>query len=121
MKFHQLPNGARFEYQGKVYVKTSPVVATAEEGGGQRLIPRSAVLKPVSDSSAKPPASATLGLDPDVVMAALAQFHDTCARILEEVCPADRRDAVGAALDDAARSLVEALSENREGPGYWRR
>ena len=36
--------GARFEYEGVVYVKTGPLTASSEEGG-QRIIPRYAILK----------------------------------------------------------------------------
>jgi hypothetical protein len=45
MKIHQLPDGARFEYEGAEYVKTGPMFATGN--GGQRLIPRYAVLNPL--------------------------------------------------------------------------
>jgi hypothetical protein len=34
MKFQQFPLGARFEFEGKVYVKSGPISATAETGGG---------------------------------------------------------------------------------------
>jgi hypothetical protein len=43
MKIHQLPPGARFEYEGEEYVKTGPLLGTGK--GGQRLIPKYAVLK----------------------------------------------------------------------------
>lgn len=49
MKIHQLPMGARFEYEGQTYVKTGPLLGAG--AGGQRLIPKYAVLK-VPDGSA---------------------------------------------------------------------
>ena len=36
--------GARFEYEGVVYFKTGPLTASSE-AGGQRIIPRHAVLR----------------------------------------------------------------------------
>jgi uncharacterized protein (DUF1330 family) len=45
MKIHQLPMGARFEYEGAEYVKTGPQLASG--AGGQKLIPKYAVLKPL--------------------------------------------------------------------------
>lgn len=45
MKIHQLPDGARFEYEGKEYVKSGPMFGTGADG--QRMIPRYAVLKPL--------------------------------------------------------------------------
>lgn len=47
MKIHQLPPGARFEYEGEEYVKTGPLSGTGK--AGQRFIPRYAVLKAIGD------------------------------------------------------------------------
>jgi hypothetical protein len=52
MKIHQLPQGARFEYEGEEYVKTGPMLGTGK--GGQRLIPKYAVLKPLGGVEAAP-------------------------------------------------------------------
>lgn len=78
MKFQQLPMGARFEYEGKVYTKTGPIQAAAESGG-QRVIPRFAVLKPLDE---KPKAEAPRRgrkLDEAAVMAAFEAFCAECA------------------------------------------
>ncbi|MDD5248185.1 MAG: hypothetical protein PHY45_04320 [Rhodocyclaceae bacterium] len=48
MKIHQLPQGARFVYEGKEYVKTGPMFATSN--GQQRLIPKYAVLEPLGEA-----------------------------------------------------------------------
>ena len=45
MKIYQLPDGARFIYQGAEYVKTGPMLAAGP--GGQTMIPRYAVLQPI--------------------------------------------------------------------------
>lgn len=45
MKLQHIQIGDRFEYEGKVFSKTGPITATSEEGT-QRIIPRSAILKP---------------------------------------------------------------------------
>lgn len=93
MKFTQLPMGARFEFQGQVYVKSGPIAATAESGG-QRMIPRYAVLRPLDDFVPEALPRPRRSLDEAAVLAAFEAFHDTCARLL---------------VDDAARqALVEA-------------
>jgi len=33
MKIHQLPQGARFDYEGEEYVKTGPLFATGKGDG----------------------------------------------------------------------------------------
>lgn len=85
MKFQHLPVGARFEYDGRVYVKTGPLTA-AGETGGQRIIPRSAVLRNLeSPATGKPKAGRRL--DEAAVMAAFEAFHGECARLLHEAVP----------------------------------
>lgn len=49
MRFHQLKLGARFRYRGLLLCKVSPLMAAAETGGAQTLIPRSAEITPVDD------------------------------------------------------------------------
>ena len=44
MKFQQLKIGQKFEYQGDIYVKHSPLVAIHSETGKQKLIPRYAAI-----------------------------------------------------------------------------
>ena len=53
MKIHQLPNGARFTYQGEEYVKSGPMFGTGKDG--QKIIPRYAVLQALDDPAAAPP------------------------------------------------------------------
>ena len=52
MKLQHLAIGARFEYEGVVYVKTGPLTAASEEGG-QRIIPRYAILRPLDVPAAE--------------------------------------------------------------------
>ena len=83
MKFQQLPIGARFEFEGKVYVKTGPVAAASDQGG-QRVIPRYALLKPLDGAlqAAKPGPGRKL--DAATVSAAFEAFYTECARLLDE-------------------------------------
>lgn len=74
--------GARFEYEGIVFVKTGPLTASSDKGG-QRIIPRYAVLKPLdgvaADDGRKP-----RGLDEARVLKAFETFHKTCFELLDE-------------------------------------
>lgn len=93
MKIHQLPLGARFEYEGAEYVKTGPLFATGP--GGQRMIPKYAVLRPL-DALAVPAAPAQgLALPRERVLAAFGSF-----------CEAVRPPA-----DDPARAEFERARE----------
>jgi hypothetical protein len=74
VKFQQLAVGARFEFQGKVHVKTGPLTATAEQGG-QVLIPRYAVLKPLDLPAPEAPGAALRRLDAGRVRQAFEAFY----------------------------------------------
>lgn len=83
MKLQFLPMGARFEYQGTIYVKTGPMMA-ASETGEQKLIPRYAMLTPL-DPMPSPTAPANVHQIPEpVVLAAFEKFYQSCSRLVEE-------------------------------------
>ncbi len=100
MKFQSFAVGARFEFEGKVYTKTGPLTAATEEGG-QRMIPRSALLKPL-DAPVEPSPRRGRKLDEVAVMNAFEAFHGECERLLAQ--------AAGNAADpDAARMRMRWL------------
>ena len=53
MKFAQLQIGQRFSYRDTTYRKATPLMADIVDGEGQRLIPRSASVRPLG--AAPPP------------------------------------------------------------------
>lgn len=82
MKLQDLPMGARFEYQGLVFVKTGPLTASAEQGG-QRVIPRSATIRPLDVQPAE--ASRKGGqVDRTAVLAAFRTFAATCGGLVDD-------------------------------------
>lgn len=81
MKIHQLPMGARFEYEGQAYVKTGPMLATGP--GGQRLIPRYAVLKVLGDQPSPVP-QGPKPLSRQAVTAAFEAFRTRCRPLVRD-------------------------------------
>jgi hypothetical protein len=80
MKLQNLAIGSRFEYEGKVYVKTGPITATSDPGG-QRVIPRSATLKPLDDSHTGK--TSPEAIDKATVLNAFNAFYQTCSMCLD--------------------------------------
>jgi hypothetical protein len=107
MKIHQLPHGARFEYEGAEYVKTGPLLATGD-GGRQRLIPRYAVLKPLERAEGTPATTKPAALSSARVRSAFDEFYGDCKRLV----PADGHMALAAARD----RFLEALDTDGEAP-----
>lgn len=109
MKFQLLPLGARFEYEGKAYVKTGPVTASSDDG--QRMIPRHAVLKPLDGAQPETPRRGDRKLDETMVKVALEAFHGECARLLQSVAEnPDQAPAARAVLDAARQRFLDALA-----------
>jgi hypothetical protein len=79
MKLQHLAIGARFEYEGLVFVKTGPLTASSELGG-QRIIPRHAVLKPLD----LPATDGKGRLEAALVRKAFNAFFETCHRLVGE-------------------------------------
>ena len=97
MKIHQLPMGARFEYEGREYTKTGPQIGSG--AGGQRLIPKYAVLKALDGM---PAATSPRGpLAREAVLAAFECFHAACVPLV----PEERRDALAAARAEFLKAL----------------
>ncbi|WP_374500120.1 hypothetical protein [Zoogloea sp.] len=92
MKLNHLPIGARFEYEGQIYTKTGPITATAEKGG-QRMIPRHAVLRPVDGHTPPPAPAATRQLNEARVLAAFEAYHATALRLTEGLGKAELEQA----------------------------
>ncbi len=101
MKLQHLSMGARFEYEGVVYVKTGPLTASSEEGG-QRIIPRYAILKvldvPVAEAGKAPVKGR---LEAVRVRTAFERFYESCERLV----PEDSRGE----LAEARQQFFEAI------------
>lgn len=82
MKFQQFPLGARFEFEGKVYVKTGPISAASEQGG-QRMIPRYAMLRPLDGPAPVAAPKPARNLNGTAVLTAFEAFYSECGRLLE--------------------------------------
>ena len=83
MKLEHLPLGARFEYNGKVFVKTGPITAAAE-AGGQQMIPRYAVLRPLDPPPAEKKEGPRRKVDAAAVRTAFDDFYRTCLRSADD-------------------------------------
>lgn len=97
MKLQHLAIGARFEYEGRIFVKTGPVTASSEQGG-QQMIPRYAVLKPLDLPEPEASSGATARrLDPQKVRKAFDAFYGECRKHVDAVA-IDELEAARAAF-----------------------
>jgi len=114
MKFQLLPVGARFEFEGKMYQKDGPLTATSEQGG-QRMIPRFAVLKSLDAVVVAETVKSGRMLDASVVETAFEAYHTECGRFLNSVALDElRRQALLAELAAARAQFLAELKQGAE-------
>lgn len=82
MKLQHLAIGDRFEYEGKIFVKTGPLTASSDQGG-QQIIPRYAVLKPLDQPQPESRAGGRERLNKAAVLAAFDRFYRTSERLCD--------------------------------------
>lgn len=92
MKLQHLAIGARFEYEGEIYVKTGPLTASGEKSG-QRIIPRYAVLRPLDVPEAAPEKKGRRLIERDKVLQAFDVFFTECSPLVGDSARADLVDA----------------------------
>lgn len=105
MKLQHLALGERFEFEGQVFAKTGPLTASPEAGGGQRLIPRHAELKPLDRVSTAPDSDRQPAAERRRWLQSIAAYHATARQLLTLGDDAQRL----AELDAAYRRLLEKL------------
>lgn len=88
MKLQHLAMGARFEYEGIVYVKTGPLTASSE-AGGQRIIPRYAELHSLEVAAREGKGR----LEGALVRKAFNAFFETSNRLVGEAGQAELEQA----------------------------
>lgn len=84
MKFKLLSIGQKFEYDGVVYVKTSPLVASDIKTGHNKMIPRYAALTLLDGSGTNEQQLTSTNVATKTVLTAFNQFYATCIEVLEK-------------------------------------
>lgn len=84
MKFKLLSVGQKFEFEGEVYVKTSPLVASNIKTGHNKMIPRYATLTLLDDAGTKEPQTKNEPLEAKEVLTAFNTFYEVCIETLEK-------------------------------------
>lgn len=86
MKFYLLPVGEKFEYQGEVYIKADKLIANSEQTGKNRLIPRSANVKPVNiQADSSPGVIEDHQVQTAKVLKEFDHYHQRCLQCLSDI------------------------------------
>ena len=107
MKFKLLSIGQKFEFEGEVYVKTSPLVASDMKTGHNKMIPRYATLNLLDDSGTKEQQPTNTTVETKAVLSAFNDFYEKCIEVLEskDLAVPDIKNDLDAARDAFIASL----------------
>ncbi len=104
-KFSLLAIGETFDYQGEQYTKSGPLTASRIDNGSHRMIPRSAIVAPLSGGTSPALAVETKQLPAEQVLEAFEHYHKGCLEWL----------AMTEKVDEAlAARIREAMETARE-------
>jgi hypothetical protein len=82
MKFKLLAIGDKFELQGEVYVKTSPIIASNVSTNHNKMVPGYTAVKLLTQGGKE--ASVKENLNCEEVMTAFNEFYSSCLALLED-------------------------------------
>ncbi len=100
MRFTQLTIGEHFEYQNVRYTKNGPLTAVNLETNQRRMIPRSALVAPLSGAAVSAEQTPPETLDAKTLAAAFEEYHQECLQWLQQ-------------NDKSTRELREKLEQAR--------
>lgn len=103
-KFHLLAIGQHFAWEGKRYVKSTPLIASELPAGGQKFMPRAALVTVEDGLRVETPPEPDAPLDSTRVHAAIARYHQRAVQLIEHG-DGERRDA----LEQYYRELLAEL------------
>lgn len=110
-KFSLLAIGDAFEYQGEQYTKSGPLTASRLDNGSQRMIPRSAVVAPLSATISTVSEVKAKQLPAEEVLEAFEQYHKGCKEWLAMTEKVDEALAarIGEAMETARERFLAEL------------
>lgn len=82
MKFKLLAIGDKFELQGEVYVKTSPIIASNVSTNHNKMVPGYTTVTLLTQGGKE--ASVKENLNREEVMTAFNEFYSSCLTLLED-------------------------------------
>lgn len=112
MRFHELPVGQRFEFEGEAYVKISPLVAKAEGNWKTRFMPRATEVQPVQAEAPRPAVVQRREVETEAVVRAFDAFYGECLRCVDDLGAGggEALKAAQAVLGEARQRFLDALN-----------
>jgi hypothetical protein len=114
MKFQHLKIGQQFHYQGEIYLKTTPLIASHAETGVQKLIPRYAEIELLNATDSTTRQTTLQTPHPQQLRATLEQYHELCLLTIRDALPQVNHSTLQnlqAKLDTLHKQLLQQLTQ----------
>ncbi len=111
MKFQSLAIGQKFRWNDRIWVKTTPLVATLYESDVQKLVPRYVDVTPLSTGNPSAAASSTPSLSPDRVRGAFDRFYGRALTLLQSELETELQQKLAAELEALRRHFLKEIEE----------
>lgn len=108
MKFHEIPIGQQFEFEGEPYVKSAPLIASHGQSGKQKFMPRYAVVRLAGDAVPAAPVQKGGMIHAEAVVLAFDEFYARCLQELENL-PVEKQGAALDQLGQARKVFLDSL------------
>ena len=108
MKFHELPIGQQFEFEGEVYAKSAPLIASHAQSGKQKFMPRYALVRLAGETMPVAPVRKSGMIRIEAVDSAFEAFYARCLRELENL-PIEKQGAARETLGEARKVFLDSL------------
>lgn len=108
MKFKLLSIGQKFEYEGDVYIKTSPLIASNIETSHNKMIPRYAMLTLLDDAEISKQEIKKETVNSQEILNSFNSFYESCISTLEKnnVLIPQIKDELDKARDDFIQNII---------------
>lgn len=108
MKFKLLSIGQKFEYEGDVYIKTSPLIASNVETSHNKMIPRYAMLTLLDDAGISKQEITKETVNSQEILNSFNFFYESCISTLEKnnVLIPQIKDELDKARDDFIQNII---------------
>lgn len=108
MKFHELPIGQQFEFEGEMYAKSAPLIASHAQSGKQKFMPRYAVVRLAGEIAPVVRVQSEKTIRIETVVSVFGEFYERCLQELENL-PAEKQGAVRETLAEARKVFLDSL------------
>ena len=108
MKFHELPIGQQFEFEGETYVKSAPLIACHAQSGKQKFMPRYAAVRLAGEAVPAAPVQKSGMIRIEAVGSAFDEFYACCLSVLESL-PVEKQGAARDEFAEARKVFLDSL------------